>query len=49
MIKNTLSVMPTRPIVYIVPLMVVLVMSFSYGEIYTKCTDNREFRASLNE
>ena len=49
MIKNTLSVMPTRPIVYIVPLMVVLVMSFYYGEIYTKCTDNREFRASLNE
>ena len=49
MIKNALSVMPTRPIVYIVPLLVVMVMSFYYGEIYTKCTDNREFRASLNE
>ena len=48
MIKNALSVMPTRPIVYIVPLMVIVVMSFYYGEIYSKCTDNREFRASLN-
>jgi hypothetical protein len=49
MIKNALSVLPTRPIVYFVPLMVIVVMSFYYGEIYTRCTDNREFRASLNE
>jgi len=49
MIKNALSVMPTRPILYIVPLIVVVVMSFYYGDIYSKCTGNREFRASLNE
>jgi hypothetical protein len=49
MIKNTLSVMPTRPIVYIVPVLVVLVMSFYYGDIYSKCTANRQFRVALNE
>jgi hypothetical protein len=49
MIKNALSVMPTRPIVYIVPLVVIVVLTFYYGEIYAKCTANREFRASLNE
>jgi hypothetical protein len=49
MIKNTLSVMPTRPIVYIVPLLVILVMSFYYGDIYAKCNGNKQFRASLNE
>ena len=49
MIKKALSVMPTRPIVYIVPLIVILVMSFYYGDMYTKCTGNKQFRASLNE
>jgi hypothetical protein len=49
MIKNALSVMPTRPIVYIVPVIVVLVMSFYYGDMYTKCTGNKQFRASLNQ
>lgn len=49
MIKNALSVMPTRPIMYIVPLIVILVMSFYYGDMYTKCTGNKQFRASLNE
>ncbi|MDH3635515.1 MAG: hypothetical protein OES20_12530 [Gammaproteobacteria bacterium] len=49
MIKNALSVMPTRPIVYIVPAIVILVMSFYYGDIYAKCRGNKQFRASLNE
>jgi len=49
MIKNALSVMPTRPIVYIVPIIVILVMSFYYGDMYAKCTGNKQFRASLNE
>ena len=49
MIKNALSVMPTRPIVYIVPVIVIVVMSFYYGDIYATCTGNRQFRASLNE
>jgi len=49
MIKNALSVMPTRPIVYIVPAIVILVMSFYYVDIYAKCQGNKQFRASLNE
>ena len=49
MIKNALSVMPTRPIVYIVPVIVIVVMSFYYGDMYAKCTGNKQFRASLNE
>jgi len=49
MIKNALSVMPTRPIVYIVPVIVILVMSFYYGDMYAKCAGNKQFRASLNE
>ena len=49
MIKNALSVMPTRPIVYIVPVIVVLVMAFYYGDLYARCTDNQQFRTSLNE
>jgi hypothetical protein len=49
MIKNALSVMPTRQIVYIVPIIVILVMSFYYGDMYAKCAGNKQFRASLNE
>jgi len=49
MIRNALSVLPTRPILYIVPIIVVLVMSFYYGDIYAKCSNNKQFRTSLNE
>ncbi len=49
MIKNALSVMPTRPILYIVPVIVILVMSFYYGDMYARCTANKQFRAALNE
>jgi len=49
MIRNALSVLPTRPIMYIVPVIVVLVMSFYYWDIYTKCANNKQFRTSLNE
>ena len=49
MIKDVLSVLPTRPIIFIVPVMVVLVLSFYYWEIYSRCTSNQQFRASLNE
>jgi hypothetical protein len=34
---------------YIVPVIVVLVMSFYYWDIYTKCANNKQFRTSLNE
>jgi hypothetical protein len=49
MIKNALSVMPTRPILYIVPLLVLAVLGFYYGDMYAKCDGNRQFRASLNQ
>jgi hypothetical protein len=49
MIRNALSVMPTRPILYIAPLIIILVMSFYYRDLYSKCADIRQFRASLNE
>jgi hypothetical protein len=48
MIRKLLSVLPTRPILYIAPLIVVLVMSFYYRDIYVKCEDNKQVRTSLN-
>jgi hypothetical protein len=48
-IKQALSVLPTRPIVYVVPLIVIAVLSFYYADVYSRCTAAREFRASLNE
>ena len=48
MIKEALSVLPARPIVYIVPLMVIMVMSFYYADVYSRCSTGKEFRASLN-
>jgi hypothetical protein len=47
-IKEALSVLPARPIVYIVPLIVIMVMSFYYADVYSRCTAGKEFRASLN-
>jgi hypothetical protein len=47
MIRRALSVLPTRPIIYIVPLLVVLVLFFYYRDIYQKCTDNKQFRTAL--
>ena len=49
MIKNVLSVVPTRPIRYIVPLIVVLVLSFYYWDQYSRCMNNQQLRTSLNE
>ncbi len=49
MIKNALSVMPARPILYIVPVIVVLVLSLYYRDMYSRCTGNKQFRTSLNE
>jgi hypothetical protein len=49
MIKKALSVMPARPVLYIVPVIVVLVLSFYYWDIYSRCTGNQQFRTSLNE
>jgi heme/copper-type cytochrome/quinol oxidase subunit 2 len=48
-IRDLLSVVPARPVVFVVPLIVVLVMSWYYWDMYSKCTDIKQFRASLNE
>jgi hypothetical protein len=48
-IRQALSALPTRPIVYIAPLIVIAVLSFYYADLYSRCTAAREFRASLNE
>ena len=49
MIRDALSVIPARPVVFVVPVIVVLVMSWYYWDMYSKCTDIKQFRASLNE
>ena len=48
MIKDRLSVLPARPVLFIVPLIVVLVLFFYYRDQYTKCTNIKQYRASLN-
>ena len=48
MIKDRLSVLPARPVLFIAPLIVVLVLFFYYRDQYTKCTDIKQYRASLN-
>lgn len=49
MIKDALSVLPARPILYIVPTIIVVVLSFYYWEQYTKCSNIKQFRTSLTE
>jgi heme/copper-type cytochrome/quinol oxidase subunit 2 len=48
-IRDALSVIPARPVVFVVPVIVVLVMSWYYWDMYSKCTDIKQFRASLTE
>lgn len=49
MIKAALSVLPARPVLYIVPLIVAAVLSFYYWEQYNKCSSIKQFRTSLTE
>ena len=49
MIKDALSVLPARPVLYIVPVIVVLVLSFYYRDLYTKCSSIKQYRVALNE
>ncbi len=48
-VKDALSVLPARPVLYIVPAITVVVLSFYYWEQYTKCSDIKLFRTSLTE
>lgn len=49
MIKKALSVLPTRPVLYIAPSLVVLLMAFYYLDIYKDCTQDKQFRNTLNQ
>jgi len=49
MIKDALSVIPSRPVLYIAPVIVILVLVFYYRDLYIKCTDIRQHREALNE
>lgn len=49
MIKDALSVLPARPVLYIVPTIIIVVLSFYYWEQYTKCSNIKQFRTSLTE
>ncbi|MFT5116457.1 MAG: hypothetical protein ACI8P9_005828 [Parasphingorhabdus sp.] len=49
MFNNALSVMPTRPIRFIVPIIVVVVLSLYYWGQYTKCSNIKQFRSDFNE
>lgn len=49
MIKEALSALPARPALYIAPVIVVLVLSLYYQDLYSKCSDIKQYRTSLNE
>ena len=49
MFNNALSVLPTKPIRFIVPIIVVVVLTLYYWGQYTKCNNIKQFRTSLNE
>ena len=49
MFKDALSAIPSRPVVYIAPVIVVLVLVFYYRDLYIKCSDIRQHRVALNE
>lgn len=49
MIRDALSVLPTRPVLYIVPVIVVVVLSLYYWDEYRKCTNIKQFRTSLTK
>lgn len=46
-IKDALSILPARPVLYLVPLIVVIVLTFYYRERYNNCVDIKSDRAEL--
>lgn len=49
MIRSVLSVLPTRPVLYIVPALVVVVMFLYYWDLHDKCSGNKQFRTAFNQ
>ena len=48
-IRDALSSLPTRPVLFLAPLIVVLVLSWYYRDLYTRCSQIRADRDSLSE
>lgn len=48
MLGDMLKVLPTRPVVYIAPAIVLVVMSLYYWNLYSDCTDDRQRRMELS-
>ena len=48
-IKDALSALPSRPVLFIAPLIVVVVLSLYYRDLYNRCAEVRQYRVSLNE
>ena len=46
-IRAALSTLPARPVLVVAPLIVVLVLAFYYRDRHAKCTEMKQFRASL--
>ncbi len=49
MIRSVLAVLPTRPVMYIVPVLVIAVMSLYYWDLHDKCSGNKQFRTAFNQ
>ena len=49
MIKDALSSVPSKPALWIAPILVVLVLSLYYRDQYVKCVEIRQTRNALNE
>lgn len=47
--KEALSVMPTRPALALVPVIVIGVLSFYYYDLHAKCTNSKQYREKLTE
>ena len=49
LIRDALSVLPAKPAVVLAPVIVVLVLSYYYWDLYRKCDDIRRYRDALTE
>ncbi len=49
MIKDALSTIPSKPALFIAPILVVLVLSLYYRDQYIQCTGIKRERATLND
>ncbi len=48
-IRDALAVLPTKPVVVVAPLIIVLVLTFYYRDRHSKCTEMKQFRSALYE